>query len=330
MILILFFIFPFAIEYNNYLSFAGLDDDLDVPIKSVPGTESFLRRRDLPSFCRGGDVDGETIQLYKTEGQVNSSAHGLILNTFEDLDEVVLSQIRTVCPNLYTLGPVHELLKSRTAATPSSTSLFQEDRSCLTWLDSKPPKSVIYVSFGSIATLTVDQLVDFWHGLVDSGAYFLWVIRPDSVAGEDWQSTAPAELREETEKRGYFVGWAPQEDVLAHPAVGGFLTHNGWNSTLESIYAGVPMISWPYFFDQQVNSRFVSEVWKLGLDMKDTCDRKIVEKTVRELMFGRKQEFSDRAAKMAESAKKCLMEGGSSCSNLNRLVEDIRSMSARD
>ncbi|CAL9008137.1 unnamed protein product [Prunus brigantina] len=73
---------------------------------------------------------------------------------------------------------------------------------------------------------------------------------------------------------GYMVGWAPQEEVLKHQAIGGFWTHSGWK-TLESIVAGVPMMCWSYFADQMVNSRLVSEVWKLGFDMKDTCDRTV-------------------------------------------------------
>ncbi|MFQ6647108.1 hypothetical protein Gotur_020416, partial [Gossypium turneri] len=86
----------------------------------------------------------------------------------------------------------------------------------------------------------------------------------------------PTELVEGTKERGYIVDWAPQEDVLSHGAIGGFLTHSGWNSTLESVTAGVPMICG----DQQLNSRFVEEVWKLGLDMKDVSDRRVVEQMV--------------------------------------------------
>lgn len=325
-----FFCLPRLIEAGE-IPFTINGNDLDTLVKSVPGTESFLRRRDLPGFCRCGDPDDEQMQLYKTEGQENSRAYGLILNTFDDLDGPILSHMRTVCPNIYTIGPLHAHLKNKlagrtTSQPPTSNSLWQEDRSCMTWLDSQQSKSVIYVSFGSIATLTKGQLMEFWHGLVNSGVRFLWVIRPDSVAGKEWESQAPAEVREGTRQRGYIVGWAPQEEVLAHSAVGGFLTHNGWNSTLESIYAGVPMISWPCFLDQQVNSRFVSEVWKLGLDMKDTCDRAIVEKMARDLMVVRKEEFSQRAEEMAQLARTCLSEGGSSYCNLERLVRDIQSM----
>nr|AUR26631.1 UDP-glucosyltransferase 709L1 [Centella asiatica] len=321
-----FFCLPNMIE-SGEIPFTG-EDDLDTPIKSVPGTESFLRRRDLPSFCRSGDLSHPNIQLYKSESEENPRAYGLILNTFEDLEGPILAQMRTFCPNIYTIGPLHTLIKTKlagelTSSKTSSNSLWEEDRSCITWLDSQSPKSVIYVSFGSLALMTRDQLMEFWHGLVNSKCKFLWVIRPDSVAGNN---EIPAEVAEGTKERGYIVGWAPQEEVLAHPSVGGFLTHSGWNSTLESVIEGVPMICWPYFMDQQVNSRFVGEVWKLGLDMKDTCDRVIVEKMVKDLMVERKDEFIKSAEHMAMLGKKSLSEGGSSYCHLNRLIEDIKLM----
>ena len=86
------------------------------------------------------------------------------------------------------------------------------------------------------------------------------------VVEKDSENEIPMELVEGTKERGFMVGWAPQEKVLAHPAIGGFMTHSGWNSTLENIVAGVPMICWPLFADQHINSRFVSEVWRLGLE----------------------------------------------------------------
>lgn len=302
---------------------------MDKLIKSVPGTESFLRKRDLPGFCGWGDdlQNNESIQLFKVECEENSRAHGLILNTFEELDGTVLNHMRKKCPNIYTIGPLHAHLRMRMNPTcfsiSNSSSLLKEDMSCLTWLDSQASKSVIYVSFGSIATLTKQQLMEFWHGLVNSGIKFLWVIRPDTIidgGGWEWEW----EWNNIPEENGYIVEWAPQEKVLNHEAIGGFLTHSGWNSCLESIYSGVPMICWPYFMDQQVNSRFVSEVWKIGLDMKDvSCDRAVIEEMIRELMDVRKDEFLKRADEMAKLARACLHEGGSSYSNLQRLVTDI-------
>ena len=177
----------------------------------------------------------------------------------------------------------------------SSNSLWEEDKTCIPWLDRQPLKSVIYVSFGSLVVIKKDELTEFWYGLVNSGSHFLWVMRSDSLPREDREGQTPAELLEGTKKRGLLVSWAPQEEVLAHPAVGAFLTHSGWNSTLKGITAGVPMICWPRFADQQINSRFMSHVWKLGIDMKDTCDRIMIEKMVRNLMEEKRAEFMKSA-----------------------------------
>ncbi|XP_075084419.1 7-deoxyloganetic acid glucosyltransferase-like isoform X2 [Nicotiana tabacum] len=275
----------------------------------------------LPRLIEAGELPITATQLTK-------SAHGLILNTFEELEGPALAQITNNISKLYTIGPLHVQLKARVATNikltcTSSSSLWEEDRSCIVWLDQQPFKSVIYVSFGSMTVLTRDQFMEFLHGFVNSGKPFLWVVRPKSVA-EDYQ--IPEELLEGTRQRGYIVEWAPQEEVLAHPAIGGFLTHSGWNSTLESIYEGVPMICWPFYADQQVNSRLVGEVWKIGLDMKDTCDRVIIENMVKDLIETRKDEFAKSARLMTKLARKSVSENGSSYCNLDRLIKDIKLM----
>ncbi|CBI36705.3 unnamed protein product, partial [Vitis vinifera] len=267
-----------------YFSFAELieagevpfkDDDMDRLVTRVPGMEGFLRRRDLPSFCRTRDANDRGIQFIITETQQTPRAHALILNTFEDLDGPILSQIRNHCPKIYTIGPLHAHLKSRLASETTtsqfSNSFWEEDRSCLAWLDRQPSKSFIYVSFGSITVITKEQMMEFWHGLVNSGSRFLWVIRPDSLTEKD--GDAPG------------CGWVP-------------------------------------------NSRFVSHVWKIGMDMKDTCDRVTVEKMVRDVMEERRAEFTKSVDAMAKLARSSLSEGGTSYCNFNRLIEDIRLMSA--
>lgn len=170
--------------------------------------------------------------------------------------------------------------------------------------------------------------MEFWHGLVNRKNRFLWVMRPDLVVGKENGDWIPAELEEGTKERGFMVGWAPQEEVLAHKAIGGFLTHSGWNSTLESLAAGVPMICCPSFGDQHVNSRFVSEVCKVGLDMKDVaCDRNLVENMVNDLMDHRNEVFLNSAREVALLANRSVSSGGSSYSNLDGLIQYIRSIS---
>ena len=169
---------------------------MDLPVKSVPGMEVVLRRRDLPSFCRVDDISDPGFQVANTVTRQTPRAQAVILNTFEALEASVLRHIRGSMPNLFTIGPLHSLLNTKAAdiTAAASGSFWEEDRSCMKWLDAQPAKSVIYVSFGSLTVVTREQLVEFWHGLVNSGQRFLWVMRPDSVAGQDGGSQVPAEL----------------------------------------------------------------------------------------------------------------------------------------
>ncbi|XP_026398133.1 7-deoxyloganetic acid glucosyltransferase-like [Papaver somniferum] len=195
----------------------------------------------------------------------------------------------------------------------------------MTWLDKQPEKSVVYVSFGSTATVTQEQRLEIWYGLVNCSHRFLCVRRPDSLLAKDGEeSQIPEELVEATKERGYTVDWAPQEEVLNHPAVGGFFTHSGWNSTLESMVAGVPMVCWPHLADQQINSRYVIEVWRIGMDMKDNCNRSTVEKLIREMMGGKREELMKSTAKVAEMAQKSVSREGSSYHNYEALLEFLR------
>ncbi|KAG5252565.1 7-deoxyloganetin glucosyltransferase [Salix suchowensis] len=132
------------------------------------------------------------------------------------------------------------------------------------------PNSVIYVNFGSIAVATKEQLIEFGMGLSKSGHPFLWIIRPDMI----------------TKERGFISSWCPQEEVLNHPSVGGFLTHCGWGSIIESISSGVPMLCWPSFGDQQTNCRYTCTEWGIGMEIDSIVTREKLETQVRELMDG--------------------------------------------
>ncbi|KAF3448079.1 hypothetical protein FNV43_RR08787 [Rhamnella rubrinervis] len=270
------FSIPNLIE-NGELPIGG-KEDMNKLVNGVPGMEGILRFRDLPSFCRVSDVRHPILQGFARAIRQCTQGQGLILNTFEELEEPILSRLRTHCPNIYPIGPMHTHLKLKLAkkevASPSSNSIFETDKNCITWLDSQPLKSVMYVSMGSVAVMTRDELLEFWYGLVNSKKRFLWVIRPDFYKEVEDGKNVPEELLEETKKRGYVVGWAPQEEVLEHPAVGGY----------------------------------VSEVWKIGLDMKDVSERKVVEKMVNDVMVKRKEELVNAADEMTKLAIKVLVK----------------------
>uniref|UniRef100_A0A7N2M4X0 Uncharacterized protein n=1 Tax=Quercus lobata TaxID=97700 RepID=A0A7N2M4X0_QUELO len=230
-------------------------------------------------------------------------ASRIILNTFDDLEAPILCHIAPLFLNIYTIGPLNALVKTQIGddvvlqCLSSSSNLLKPDHNCITWLDSQPLRSVVFVSFGSIARVT------------------------RGVKGDDM---IPAELEEATKERGFVVDWAPQEDVLAHPAMGGFFTHSGWNSVVESIDAGVPMICWPLFGDHQLNSRWVSEGWRIGLEMKDTCDRSTIEMMIKTLRKHRREEIIYSMDQFSKLAHDSVSPSGSSYKNLEKLIEDLR------
>ena len=188
------------------------------------------------------------------------ASSGIIWNSFEELEESALVRLHQDFPiPLFLVGPFQKYFPT------SSSSLLAHDQSSITWLDTQTPKSVIYVSFGSIAAMDEDEFLEIAWGLANSNQPFLWVVRPAGlVRGYEWLEPLPEGFLEMVCGRGHLVKWAPQQEVLAHPAIGGFWTHNGWNSTLEAVSEGVPMICLPYFGDQRVNARYVSQVWELG------------------------------------------------------------------
>ena len=167
-----------------------------------------------------------------------------------------------------------------------------------------------------------DQLIEFARGLANSGKTFLWVIRPDLV---DENTILPYEFVLETKDRGQLSGWCPQEEVLAHPAIGGFLTHSGWNSTIESLCNGVPMICWPFFAEQPTNCRFCCKEWGVGMQIEGDVTRDRVERLVRELMEGQKgKELTMKALewkKLAEDAT--ILKEGSSFLNYDNMVRQV-------
>ncbi|PON47389.1 UDP-glucuronosyl/UDP-glucosyltransferase [Parasponia andersonii] len=293
-------------------------------IDGVPGMKD-LRLKDFPSFVRTTDPNNFLFNFLKDESQRAKKASAVVINTYDSLEHDVLEALSSILPPIYTIGPLSLLVNQipdKNLQTLGS-NLWKEDPHCLKWLDSKEPNSVVYVNFGSITVMTAEQLVEFAWGLAYSNRTFLWIIRPDLVAGE--AAIVPPEFLTETKERGLLASWCHQDQILNHPAIGGFLTHSGWNSTLESIGSGVPVICWPFFAEQQTNCRYSCREWGIGMEIEGEVERKKVENLVRELMDGEKgKEMKKRAMewkKLAEDAS----TGPKSEShiNLDNLIEQV-------
>ncbi|CAI0433031.1 unnamed protein product [Linum tenue] len=308
--------------------FKGNNGYLNTPIE-VPGMTN-MRLKDLPSFIRTTDPNEPIFHNLMEGAEAVPKASALLLHTYQALESPVLAAINSMYPNrVYSVGPMQLLLNQIQPTHPATAldsigySLWSEEAECLRWLDTKATNSVIYVSFGSITTMSRDHLIEFAMGLVDSDVSFLWVIRPDLVLGES--AALPKEFGLKVEDRfGFISGWCPQEEVLNHPAVGGFITHCGWGSMIESLTAGVPVLCWPFFSDQVTNCRFACVEWEVGIEIEQDVKREMVEEMVRELINGEKgARLRKKAGDWAKLAREATGPGGSSTVGLDRLVNEV-------
>ncbi|GAB2263273.1 hypothetical protein Droror1_Dr00004270 [Drosera rotundifolia] len=252
-----------------------------------------------------------------------TTSAAVILNTMEFLEHQALkvAQEALLAPIL-PIGPFHKI-----TGITSPNPLIKEDSSCISWLDEQQPRSVLYVSFGSIAAISEADIIEIAWGLEASKVPFLWVIRSGLIhGGRSWNDLLPTNMDMIVEDRGCIVSWASQKRVLAHPAVGGFWSHCGWNSTLESVCEGVPMICTPFFGDQFADAKYVTSVWKVGLELKnDMFVRSKIERCVRRLMAEKEgDETRARAAILKEKAES-MLNGGASEKHLKRLENLIMS-----
>ncbi|QCD79127.1 cyanohydrin beta-glucosyltransferase [Vigna unguiculata] len=214
----------------------------------------------------------------------------IIINTFQELEDEVLNALMAINPNIYNIGPLQLLGRhfpdKDNGFKTSGSNLWKNDLGCIKWLDQWQPSSVIYVNYGRITVMSEDHLKEFAWGLANSNLPFLWIRRPDLVMGEC--TSLPQAFLDEVKGRGYITSWGPQDEVLSHPSVGVFLTHCGWNSTVEGICGGVPMIGWPFFAEQQTNCRYICTNSGIGMDVKDDVKREEVTTLVKEMIMGEK------------------------------------------
>ena len=230
------------------------------------------------------------------------------------------SEAFTVVPELLPIGP----LLAGNRLGNSAGHFWREDSSCLEWLDQQQPSSVIYAAFGSFTILDQVQFQELALGLELCNRPFLWVVRPDITTGAN--DRYPEGFQERVAARGQMISWAPQQKVLNHPSIACFLSHCGWNSTMEGVSNGIPFLCWPYSADQFLNERYICDFWKVGLkfdrDESGIITREEIKNKVDQVLGH--QDFKARALELKEKAISSVREGGSSYKTFQNFLQWVK------
>ncbi|GAB4848203.1 hypothetical protein Ancab_002870 [Ancistrocladus abbreviatus] len=263
---------------------------------------------------------------------------GIIVNTFMELEsDAILSLLENVSiPPIYPVGPIIKL--------NSENDEGNKSHSVMTWLDNQPPSSVVFLCFGSMGCFGVEQVKEVAEGLKRSEHRFLWSLRRPTTSEEkvgpprDYENlddVLPNGFLDQTNNIGRVIGWAPQIEVLSHPAIGGFVSHCGWNSTLESLWFGIPVAAWPMYAEQQLNAFQMVRELELATEIRmnyrwdnrkkmsnGLVEAKEIEKGVRNVMDSSSR-ISSNVKQMSNVSKKTAMNGESSYTWMDRFVEDV-------
>lgn len=273
---------------------------------------------DIPSV--EGSLPPEALRLFASETVFDNLNSGNLYNTSMVIERPYVNLMARVLPHKkhWAIGPLNQVTSTLSAKKDSNGRHV-----CLEWLDKQTPRSVIYVSFGTTTTFSDEQIKELALGLEESGQKFIWVLR-DTEKGDVSSEGRKIELPKGYEERVKNVGLvvrdlAPQLEILEHPSTGGFLSHCGWNSCIESITMGVPIGAWPMHSDQPRNAVFVTAVLGVGTVVRDwnRCDEvaaaSAVAEGVRKLMASKEGEAMRRgAAELGAALRDSAAEGGAS------------------
>nr|AFN88218.1 anthocyanidin 3-O-glucosyltransferase 1-like protein [Phaseolus vulgaris] len=336
---------PSLVYFTSGLAFLGLtlhlhtlkeEENAEFTVSDAefvtPSFDKPLPAPNLPSIA----LSKEWEPMFLAFGRGLKKAHGIIVNSFEELESHAAHYLLNGPQPIYPVGPI---LNSKPNGHALNTHIFD-------WLDQQPPSSVVFLCFGSMGSFGEDQVREIARALENSGARFLWSLRkpppkgsaftvpPSDYDPSDLPSILPAGFLDRTAGIGKVIGWAPQAQVLAHPATVGFVSHCGWNSTLESIHFGVPIATWPLYAEQQTNA--FSLVHELDIACEISLDYRVefkdgsapllsaekIEKGIRNVVE-MDEERRRRVMEISEKSRKTLLEGGSSHSSLGRLIHYI-------
>lgn len=290
--------------------------------------------RVLPSLCfnkHGG------FSAFENFGRRFKETKGIIVNTFEELESHAVEYLMKCdgVPPVYNVGPMIDL-HGDIHARPRGGGTQRDE--IIRWLDDQPASSVVFLCFGSMGSFGEEQIQEIASGLEKSGVRFLWSLRktpPKDRPEMPGEYTCvgdilPRGFQERSKGRGMICGWAPQKEVLAHSAIGGFVSHCGWNSILESVWFGVPIVTWPIYAEQQINAfqmvRDLGLAVELRLDYRRGTENHVMAdelaRAVGCVMDG-DSEVRKRVKEVSEKARLALRDGGSSYAATGRLIEDL-------
>ncbi|KAH7682354.1 hydroquinone glucosyltransferase protein [Dioscorea alata] len=318
------------LDASTTCEYRDLPEPLQLPgCLPLPGSELLSPIQDRSNDCYKWMVH---------QGRRFRDAEAILVNTFKDIEPEtakIINEEDIKWPPVYLVGPLIQ------SCSPDIKLV-----NCLSWLDKQPKESVLYVSFGSVGRLTCSQIKELACGLEMSGQRFLWVVRTpsdiessakyfNSTSIDDPVAFLPDGFVERTKNVGLLVpSWAPQMQVLAHRATGGFLSHCGWNSTLESVMHGVPMIAWPLYAEQRMNAVMLTEEVKVALRPVVAADgiykSEEIAKVVKALMEKGEEgkRVREKVKELQVGGTRALIEDGDSCQAIGELANKWASMRA--
>ncbi|XP_073222591.1 uncharacterized protein UGT73P7 [Cicer arietinum] len=314
---------------------------------TIPGLPHSIQMTtlQLPDWMRNKSfATGYFEEMFESEER----SYGTICNSFHELESDYEKLCKTIMGiKCWSIGPVSAWANKDDDEKKANRGHMEinnigNEQEWLNWLNSKPNDSVLYVSFGSLTRLPHLHLVEIAHGLENSGHNFIWVVRKKDRDEGGNGFLQEFEKRMKESDKGYIIwNWAPQLLILDHPATGGIVTHCGWNSILESLNAGLPMIAWPVFAEQFYNEKLVTEILKIGVPVgvkenklwASFGEEAIVrsEEIVKavEILMGSGQDSKEmrmRAKMLGDAAKRTIEEGGHSYNNLIQLIDELKSL----
>uniref|UniRef100_A0A5B6YPL1 Glycosyltransferase n=1 Tax=Davidia involucrata TaxID=16924 RepID=A0A5B6YPL1_DAVIN len=305
----------------------------------VPSFSNPVPAKVLPSVVL--DKEGGGCAMFLANARRFRETKGIMINTFAELESHAIKSLSasasasaaadgTTTPPVHPVGPILSMIKEEGDANAMMI---------MRWLDYQPPSSVVFLCFGSMGSFSEEQVKEIARALESSGHRFLWSLRRPPPKGskielpQDYSN--PEEVLPEgfSERMGKVIGWAPQVAVLSHPAVGGFVSHCGWNSMLESIWCGVPVATWPLYAEQQMNAFQMVRELGMAVEIKLEYRRDFygviraeeIESAIRKVMMmnGDAGEIRNKVKEMKEKSRVAMMEGGSSYTSLGRMIEDV-------